>query len=109
VAVVVEEEYRNLALNWIVIKPGTLTSVPEDPQSTWLKNGLEIGSDKRDIAIFAGQSDPQHHDHFTINAIANGTPLVIDGWLTDQDDVDLSLRKSANPTPPAPPSPASSR
>lgn len=59
------------------------------------QRGLAIGTDP--IRIFAGQRDPQDPSHFTIayyrlSGSASGTHLI-DGWLTEDDQVLLEERR----------------
>ena len=44
------------------------------------------------VRVFAGQPDPNDASHFTIAYEVNGTPGVIDGWLLEDDTVQLHPR-----------------
>lgn len=90
-----------------VIEPGTLVTPPR--RLTFADNTLSLTRDSTDVAVYFGQLDSAHADHFMIDAVVEGTAIVIDGWLTDDDRVVLELRRPPLVTPPVPPSPASSR
>jgi hypothetical protein len=88
-----------------VLEPASVSSPAHDLSTRWGSNSLLLTTDAINVVIYAGQPDSEHSDHFTIQAILNGTPCMIDGWLHDDDTVTFERR---NLTPPSPPSPASS-
>jgi hypothetical protein len=73
-----------------VFKPGSLFSEPE----------LLLDGDTCDVfhprgarfKYFAGQPDPKDPTHFTIDCQIDGKPMKIDGWLRDDDKIDISTR-----------------
>jgi hypothetical protein len=46
----------------------------------------------RDLRLFAGQPDANDPSHFTIAYVAHGQPGTIDGWLADDEIVQLKVR-----------------
>ena len=73
-----------------VFKPGSLFSEPE----------LLLDGDTYDVfhprdakfKYFAGQPDPKDPTHFAIDCQIDGKPMKIDGWLRDDDKIDISTR-----------------
>jgi len=58
--------------------------------------------DSRPVAIFSGQIDKLHPDHFTIPYKVADTSFAIDGWLQDDDSirmVDSGLTPASRPSP----------
>jgi len=47
---------------------------------------------ERRVRFFAGQSDPADPSHFTVGFEADGRKGTIDGWLRDDDKVQLRVR-----------------
>jgi hypothetical protein len=74
-------------LSATVFKPGSLLAEPE----------LALDGERHDVThprgarfkYFAGQVDPKNASHFTIDCEIDGKPVLIDGWLEDDDTVDL--------------------
>jgi hypothetical protein len=89
-----------LSFNASTLTVGNLGAPPSMLVSFYPRLWLEI-SRQQSIAVFAGQPDPQHADHFTMTAIIDGAPQTIDGWLTDEDHVDLGLRPAHPLTQPS--------
>ena len=44
------------------------------------------------VQVFGGQSDPADPSHFTIAYTVAGLPGTLDGWLRDDDTVELDVR-----------------
>ncbi len=44
------------------------------------------------LQFFAGQPDPADPSHFTMRYEINSKPGLIDGWLTEKDDIRLTVR-----------------
>jgi hypothetical protein len=59
------------------------------------------------LRLQAGTRDPQDPSHFTFTYEAGGLTHVVDGWLREDDTVNIEPRAGGLPTPPAPASPAS--
>jgi hypothetical protein len=79
-----------------VIIPGSAIASPtEYPQHRGIIPEAAVDSDS---IIIAGQPDAVDASHFTIRMIENGTQMIFDGWLRDDDQVLLEPR----PTPPPP-------
>jgi hypothetical protein len=84
-----------------VITPGGLRSLPQDSTPkmrsiSWPGEGTFV--------VFAGQIDPSHADHFTINFKENESQKSLECWLTEGDSLEFDTKEL---TPPSPPSPAS--
>ena len=53
------------------------------------------------VKVFGGQPDPADPSHFTIAYTVNDRPGVLDGWLRDDDTVDLAVREGSADVYPA--------
>lgn len=86
------------------VVPGTLRT---EPRETWggppaadltstnlvgQREDLFIFDWNRKVKLFAGRPDPADPSHFTIDYELDGRHGTIDGWLRDDDAVDLKLR-----------------
>lgn len=40
------------------------------------------------LRLYAGQADPRDERHFTIRGVQNGKPIIIEGWLRADDQVE---------------------
>jgi hypothetical protein len=58
------------------------------------------------VRVFGGQSDAADPSHFTIPYTVNDLPGTLDGWLRDDDTVDLRVRKGSADVYPATRAPA---
>lgn len=59
------------------------------------------------VKVFGGKTDAVNPSHFTIEAEVDGTPRIVDGWITDRDDNITLQARDASATPPLQPSWAS--
>ena len=60
----------------------------------WVNRFLRVGL-REPVRMFAGQPDRADPSHFTITLAIGGKAEVIDGWLRDDDTVDLRPRGGA--------------
>ncbi len=73
-----------------VIKPGSIFAEPElvtdgEDHDVFHRRGARF-------KYFAGQPDPKDPTHFTIDCRIDGKPMTIDGWLREDDKIDISTR-----------------
>lgn len=75
------------ALDWEVIKPGTLFSHPQRLASgQWGDATFHIQM-PRPLLIYEGQPDPADSSHFTLRFVLPGRNDTIDGWLMPNDQL----------------------
>ncbi len=55
--------------------------------------GIQVASTGR-LRLFSGQADPRDLSHFTIRYELNGKYGLIDGWLRENDELEMSFRDS---------------
>jgi hypothetical protein len=91
-----------------VIRRGSFTAYPtRQPEHVDFRIGWGGGP----IRFTASSLDPSDGSHFVINYTAGGAAGVLDGWLKEDDTIELERREEVLPatTAPAPPSPGKSR
>jgi hypothetical protein len=89
----------------VVIRPGGLFTGASVVGP--YKVGVLLNS-KEPMLIFPAVTDESDASHFSFECRQDSCSTIFDGWLRDDDSVVIEPRQPA-PTPPAPPSTASSR
>ena len=77
----------------VAVTPATWTTPPSSPvRQGYFDGAVTFESPLPSMRIYAGQPDPKDASHFTIRYQMMSRQDFIDGWLKDDDSVNLHLR-----------------
>jgi hypothetical protein len=71
---------------------GTLAEIEPDAEPPRKLLAHDLNASTRDLRIFAGQADGDDRSHFTIEYELNGQRGTLDGWLENDDTINIKLR-----------------
>lgn len=84
----------------VLVEPGSLTAPPK-PHAPTIDADFDLrlpaNPTGRRYRYFAGQPDPADPAHFTVRFLADDVPGTVEGWLRDNDRLDLKLRCAGLP------------
>jgi hypothetical protein len=83
--------YRSIGLGISIVRPGTLTTDPDDHFPRIRDAFLTVYREDK-LTIYAGLPDPDDASHFFIRYSASSGGGTLDGWLLPRDTVKLVPR-----------------
>lgn len=93
-------ERTTFRISQTVIAPGGFLSKPHvisDGRIADADSGLS--DNRQHLRWFAGRPDPANRAHFTISGTCDGNPFMFDGWLRDDDRIDIARRDMPSDRP----------